>query len=161
MQSIYWDNISNLFWSGLATDFRFAAQTGYLYTDTSMDASGRAYWFGSTIRRIAKDQWYFKNDILSAGAVIYKWELLFAYPIGRAFPRLPLLTPEHQYQIRLHAELDDPSTIYLWIITYDYQGKLIKNQMINGLEGTFDYPKNSYDYSVELISGGCKKLTET
>ncbi len=89
-------------------------------------------WFGSTIRRVAKDQWYFRNDLLPAEEVIYS-RVLFAYPIGRTFPRLPLLTPGHRYQLRLHADIDDPTTIYLRMITYDFQGKLIKNQMINGI----------------------------
>ncbi len=35
MQSIYWDNISNLFWSGIAGDLRYISQTGYLYSDTT------------------------------------------------------------------------------------------------------------------------------
>lgn len=159
MQSIYWDNISNLFWSGIAGDLRYISQTGYLYSDTTLDSSGHAYWFGSTIRRLAKDQWYFRNDLLPAGEVIYKWDLLFAYPIGRAFPRLPLLTPGHRYQLRLHADIDDPTTIYLRMITYDFQGKLTKNQMINGMEGEVTYQEKAYNYTLELVSGGCTELT--
>ena len=78
---------------------------------------------------------------------------------SHAVPQVPLLEHGHHYQLHLVAESNYERGLYLRVLMFDYENKLIKMKIIREATGIFTFEPAAYFYAIELVSGGCTELT--
>lgn len=158
MHSIYLKAPLNFFLKGLPTNVTEQIMVGNQFFGSAAQSAEHAYMYGTRLKMLANDQVIFENHFLPTGSVIYRWDELYGYITAKATPQLPLLIHSHHYQLHLVAHSNYPNGVYLRVTMYDYQGKLVQQQIIRSAEGIFTFVPKAYTYSIELVSAGCTRL---
>lgn len=159
MQSVYLQSPADLYFNGLSGRDRDRIYHSYKYFGSSTQSGTHAYLFGTRIKFLARDHVEMRNPFLPTGSTIYHWDELYLFVTGHAVPQLPLLEHGHHYQLHLVAESNYERGLYLRVLMFDYENKLIKMKIIREATGIFTFEPAAYFYAIELVSGGCTELT--
>lgn len=100
----------------------------------------------------------FKNELMSPGKALVTWHSQENYQASRRIPKLPLLQRNTRYHLKLKAHFPVQGTVYLKLSFYSHFGELIATEFIKEKTGSFVYPKDAYEYKLELINAGVKEL---
>lgn len=158
MQSVYIKTTTDLYYTGIG-GIRDRIYQSYKYYGNSSQSSTHAYLHGTRIKFLARDHVEMRNPFLPTGSTIYHWDELYLFVTGHAVPQLPLLEHDHHYQLHLVAESNYERGLYLRVLMFDYENKLIKMKIIRQATGIFTFEPAAYFYAIELVSGGCTELT--
>lgn len=115
------------------------------------------YLNGSQIS-LSKGEVVFENELMSPGKPLVTWYSQQNYQIKRNLAKLPLLTRGQIYQLKLVATVEPRQTLYLKVSFYSRFGEVLQTVFIKDLQGEFEYPKDAYEYRLELINAGAKKV---
>ena len=159
MQSVYLQSPADLYFNGLSGRDRDRIYHSYKYFGSSAQSGTHAYLFGTRIKFLARDHVEMRNPFLPTGSTIYHWDELYLFVTSHAVPQLPLLEHGHHYQLHLVAESNYERGLYLRVLMFDYENKLIKMKIIREATGIFTFEPAAYFYAIELVSGGCTELT--
>lgn len=154
MTSLYMAEPASLYWNWAPA----AVTAGSLYEGSTWTSYTHAYLYGSHYRQLRDHQVEWENQLMPAGAVIYRWDEVYSYNSGRTVPPLPLLKHQQTYQVTLQADLDQEAGVYIRLTFFTFAGKRVGIKVIRALSGTFEYPAAADLYAVELLSAGCKHL---
>lgn len=100
----------------------------------------------------------FENELMSPGKPLVTWYSQQNYQASRNLAKLPLLTRGQTYQLKLVATVEPRQTLYLKVSFYSRFGEVLQTAFIKDLQGEFEYPKDAYEYRLELINAGAKKV---
>lgn len=157
MQSIYIKSPADLFYVGLGAPRGEIYQSDKYYGSAGQSAT-HAYLHGTRIKFLAQDHVQLRNPFLPTGSTIYHWDELFNFATAHAVPQLPLLEHNHHYQLHLVAESNYEQGLYLRVLMFNYEGKLVKMAIIRQDSGIFTFEPTAYFYAVELVSAGCTEI---
>lgn len=157
MQSIYIKSPADLFYVGLGAARGEIYQSDKYYGSAGQSAT-HAYLHGTRIKFLAQDHVQLRNPFLPTGSTIYHWDELFNFATAHAVPQLPLLEHNHHYQLHLVAESNYEQGLYLRVLMFNYEGKLVKMAIIRQDSGIFTFEPTAYFYAVELVSAGCTEI---
>lgn len=115
------------------------------------------YLNGSQIK-LTEQGVFFKNELMSPGKALVTWRSQENYQASRRIPKLPLLQRNTRYKLKLKAQFAVPGSVYLKLSFYSHFGELIATEFIKEKTGSFIYPKDAYEYKLELINAGVKEL---
>lgn len=115
------------------------------------------YLNGSQIS-LSKEEVVFENELMSPGKPLVTWYSQQNYQTNRNLAKLPLLTRGQTYQLKLVATVEPRQTLYLKVSFYSRFGEVLQTAFIKDLQGEFEYPKDAYEYRLELINAGVKKV---
>lgn len=115
------------------------------------------YLNGSQIS-LSKGEVAFKNELMSPGKPLVTWYSQQNYQTNRNLAKLPLLTRGQTYQLKLVANVEPHQTLYLKVSFYSRFGEVLQTVFIKDAQGEFEYPKDAYEYRLELINAGAKKV---
>lgn len=116
------------------------------------------YLNGSQIS-LSEGEVTFENELMSPGKPLVTWYSQQNYQANRNLAKLPLLTRGQTYQLKLVATVEPRQTLYLKVSFYSRFGEVLQTAFIKDLQGEFEYPKDAYEYRLELINAGAKKVT--
>ena len=117
----------------------------------------KTYLNGSQIK-LSKGEVAFENELMSPGKALVTWYSQQNYQINRNLAKLPLLARGQTYQLKLVATVEPRQTLYLKVSFYSRFGEVVQTTFIKDLQGEFEYPKDAYEYRLELINAGVKKV---
>lgn len=157
MQSIYIKSPADLFYVGLGAARGEIYQSDKYYGSAGQSAT-HAYLHGTRIKFLSQDHVQLRNPFLPTGSTIYHWDELFNFATAHAVPQLPLLEHNHHYQLHLVAESNYEQGLYLRVLMFNYEGKLVKMAIIRQDSGIFTFEPTAYFYAVELVSAGCTEI---
>lgn len=100
----------------------------------------------------------FENELMSPGKPLVTWYSQQNYQTNRNLAKLPLLTRGQTYQLKLVANVEPRRTLYLKVSFYSRFGEVLQTVFIKDAQGEFEYPKDAYEYRLELINAGAKKV---
>lgn len=115
------------------------------------------YLNGSQIS-LSEGEVTFENELMSPGKPLVTWYSQQNYQANRNLAKLPLLTRGQTYQLKLVATVEPRQTLYLKVSFYSRFGEVLQTAFIKDLQGEFEYPKDAYEYRLELINAGAKKV---
>ena len=156
MNAVYMDTLCNLMYGGTRDDAKAIA--GNTYPGDTMQSSSLAYFYGSTIKQLAKDHVIFENPMMPSGAKYFRWDMIFSYVSAHETPKLPLLAHGHRYRVHLVAKTNREAGVFIRLLFFDTNSELITMKIFKDQEGTFTYPDNAYFYAVELVNAGASQL---
>lgn len=159
MDSIYIKSPADLYYRGMPREIREGVYHSYKYYGSSGQSATHAYLYGTRLKFLARDHVEIRNPFLPTGSTIYHWDEMFNFSTAHAVPQLPLLAHNHHYQLHLVAESNYEAGLYLRVLMFDYENKLIKMKIIREATGIFTFEPAAYFYAIELVSGGCTELT--
>lgn len=117
------------------------------------------YKHGSTVEYLDENRVvFFKNNMLSPGAILAKWVSNPNYQGDRGFMQLPLLEKGKSYHIALQAKASPNPSPLIKITFYNRVEEVIGSQLISNNEGGFTYPQKAYAYAIELLNNGIEEL---
>lgn len=117
------------------------------------------YKHGSTVEYLdGKKVVFFKNNMLSPGAILAKWVSNPNYQGDRGFMQLPLLEKGECYHIALQAIASPNPSPLIKITFYNRVEEVIGTKLISNNEGGFTYPPKAYAYAIELLNNGIEEL---
>lgn len=115
------------------------------------------YLNGSQIS-LSEGEVTFENELMSPGKPLVTWYSQQNYQANRNLAKLSLLTRGQTYQLKLVATVEPRQTLYLKVSFYSRFGEVLQTAFIKDLQGEFEYPKDAYEYRLELINAGAKKV---
>ena len=115
------------------------------------------YLNGSQLK-LTKQGVIFKNDLMSPGKALVTWHSQQNYQASRRLAKLPLLQRGAHYKIKLKADLKTQGALYVKLSFYSRFGELLATEFIKEKTGSFTYPKDAYEYKLELINAGVKEV---
>ena len=113
---------------------------------------------GSTIRVYQNREIYFENRLMVSGQMIHEWCDSFNYQGDRLTPSLPLLKKGHAYTIKAEMDLIPASSVFLKIIFFDRYRKELSSVVSKTQSLDFIYPKEAYNYRVQLLNAGLEEM---
>lgn len=158
MDSIYIKSPADLYYRGMPGEIRDEVYHSYKYYGSSGQSSTHAYLHGTRLKFLALDHVEIRNPFLPTGSTIYHWDELFNFSAAHTVPQLPLLAHNHHYQLHLVAESNYEAGLYLRVLMFDYESKLVKMQIIRQATGIFTFVPEAYFYAIELVSAGCTEV---
>lgn len=132
--------------------------SGHAFYGDAVFSTEHAYMYGTTFKKLAKDEVILDNPLLPSGTPVYRWDNLYSYNSARTIHQLPLLKEGHHYQLHLLAEANHQPGLYLRVLMFDLQGELVAQRIIKDSVGIFTYEEGAYAYSIELVSAGTTRV---
>ncbi len=115
------------------------------------------YLYGSKLSK--KDgKTIFENPLMPPGLEVKKWVAMTNFQANRTIPSLPRLRQGKTYTIELSAETYPKNSLYIKIEFFNYYKEHISSIIIKELQGSFEFPTETYNYEVSLINAGCEKI---
>ncbi|KRN44608.1 accessory Sec system protein Asp3 [Limosilactobacillus ingluviei] len=158
MDSIYIKSPADLYYRGMPGEIRDGVYRSSKYYGSSGQSATHAYLHGTRLKFLARDHVEIRNPFLPTGSTIYHWDEMFNFSTAHAVPQLPLLAHNHHYQLHLVAESNYEAGLYLRVLMFDYESKLVKMQIIRQATGIFTFVPEAYFYAIELVSAGCTEV---
>lgn len=123
------------------------------------DIKDSDFLFGSQLTKKENSQIDFENPLMSPGIAFTSWKMKKSFQVDPHPPALPTLQVGKKYYLKANMQVDDLLGIMFKINFYDGFNEEISTKVIRGIKGDFVYPKTAETYSIEMINGGCKKIS--
>lgn len=123
------------------------------------DIKDSDFLFGSQLTKKENSQIDFENPLMSPGIAFTSWKMKKFFQVDPHPPALPTLQVGKKYYLKANMQADDILGIMFKINFYDGFNEEISTKVIQGIKGDFVYPKTAETYSIEMINGGCKKIS--
>ncbi|MCD8379752.1 MAG: accessory Sec system protein Asp3 [Lachnospiraceae bacterium] len=120
--------------------------------------SANPYLYGSSVRYMPDGSVRFENELMPSGYVINEWSSDTNFQRDRHEPQLPILWEECSYTFRAYYSEKPAHTVFLRVDFYDHQGSGLGYQIFDKKMGSFRVPKGMFRYTMQLVSGGMKKV---
>ena len=116
------------------------------------------YLYGSTFRTREDGSVYFENERMPSGFPIKTWSSRTNYQRDRFEPQLPLLVEEERYRVKVCMKADPEGSVLLRVEFFNRQNERISYQFLEGEDCTFEVPKGTWYYRLELVQSGSRRL---
>ncbi|MFD1124043.1 accessory Sec system protein Asp3 [Lentilactobacillus raoultii] len=93
----------------------------------------------------------YTSPLLPPGTNIYTWQSEGRFQDIRMQGALPILRGNHTYQLIGKLEAIPENSAYFRVATYDHENQFIKEFILEGSGGTFDYPVTARRYNISLV----------
>ncbi len=127
------------------------------WDETAQDS----YAYGSKMSFAWDGSVVFENEGMPPGFVIREWHSYSDYGARQTPPQLPILEEGKCYHLRIVKQDEPERGSFVRVNYYDRRGELLSSQMLKENEGVLTYPKETFQYTIQLVQGGARAVRFT
>ncbi|WP_225416847.1 accessory Sec system protein Asp3 [Fructilactobacillus fructivorans] len=101
----------------------------------------------------------YSSPLLSPGTSVYTWHSRLNFQDARMQGELPILLGKHRYHLASDFTAEPADSVYFKVTIYDQSHDFMKDIIINGHDGDFEYPEHASEYEISLVVKSNQSIT--